>query len=91
MGARGTTSDAGSKVYHRACVACHGAGLVGAPELGDRDAWMPRIAQGRAVLLQHALLGFKGETGVMPAKGGHGYLAEAEVAAALDYMLDTVP
>lgn len=81
----------GSKVYHRACVACHGAGLVGAPKLGDRDAWAPRIAQGRAVLLQHALDGFKGETGIMPAKGGHRYLSEDEVAAALDFMLDAVP
>ena len=68
-------------------MACHGAGLVGAPRLGDGSAWAPRIAKGRAVLVQNALTGFSGQSGVMPPKGGHAYLDEAAVSAAVDYMV----
>ena len=82
------TNDPGQQVYARACVACHGAGLVGAPKLGDRAAWMPRIARGRAELVAHAIEGFRGETGVMPPKGGHAYLKDDQVAAAVDFMVN---
>lgn len=78
----------GQQVYARACIACHGAGLVGAPKLGDRAAWAPRMARGRAELVAHATGGFRGETGVMPPKGGHAYLKDDEVAAAVDFMMD---
>lgn len=84
----GSTPHPGQQVYARACVACHGAGLVGAPKLGDRAAWAPRIARGRAELVAHATGGFRGATGVMPPKGGHAYLKEDEVAAAVDFMVD---
>ena len=36
----------GKKVYESACIACHGAGIAGAPKFGDKAAWAPRIAQG---------------------------------------------
>ena len=86
--APGSTTDPGQQVYNRACVACHGAGLVGAPKLGDRAAWAPRIARGRAELVAHATGGFRGETGVMPPKGGHAYLKDEQVAAAVDFMVN---
>ena len=60
----------GTAAYQTACAACHGAGIAGAPKVGDKAAWGPRIAQGKETLYNHALHGFNGKTGVMPAKGG---------------------
>ena len=59
----------GAAVYAQACATCHATGLAGAPKLGDAEDWGPRLAQGEAVLLQHALEGYTGEKGVMPPKG----------------------
>ena len=47
----------GPQVYNSACLACHGAGIGGAPVLGDAEAWAPRIAQGMDVLKEHAIKG----------------------------------
>ena len=80
----------GGRVYRKACFACHQAGLVGAPRLGDAAAWTPRIAQGVETLVAHAVNGFQGDAGVMPPKGGHAYLSEKEIAAAIDYMVRAV-
>jgi cytochrome c5 len=67
-------------------VACHGAGIAGAPKYGDKAAWAPRIAQGSNVLYDHALKGFQGKAGVMPPKGGSS-APDADVKAAVDYMV----
>lgn len=77
----------GKAVYDSACVACHGTGVAGAPKLGDKAAWAPRIAQGMETLYTHSLKGFQGKTGVMPPKGGFANLSDAEVKAAVDYMV----
>ena len=77
----------GKKVYDTACTACHGAGIAGAPKNGDKAAWAPRIAQGANVLYDHAIKGFQGKAGVMPAKGGNTSLSDADVKAAVDYMV----
>jgi cytochrome c5 len=77
----------GKKVYDTACTACHAAGIAGAPKQGDKAAWAPRIAQGTNVLHDHAIKGFQGKAGVMPAKGGNTSLSDAEVKAAVDYMV----
>ena len=77
----------GKKVYDGMCVACHGAGVAGAPKLGDKTAWAPRIAQGPATLYDHAIKGFQGKAGVMPPKGGAMSLSDAEVRAAVDMMV----
>ena len=77
----------GKKVYDTACTACHTAGIAGAPKSGDKAAWAPRIAQGANVLYDHAIKGFQGKAGVMPAKGGNASLSDAEVKAAVDYMV----
>jgi cytochrome c5 len=76
----------GKKVFDTACVACHGTGVAGAPKLGDKANWSPRIAQGTNVLYDHALKGYQGKAGVMPPKGGNTALPDADVKAAVDYM-----
>jgi len=77
----------GEAAYNQACVACHGAGIAGAPKFGDKAAWAPRIAQGKDTLHQHALQGFQGKNGVMPAKGGRADLTDQSVMNAVDYMV----
>jgi cytochrome c5 len=78
-------ADAGKAVYNTACVACHGAGIAGAPKFGDKAAWAPRIKQGSPVLYEHAIKGFQGKAGMMPPKGGSS-ASDEEVKAAVDYM-----
>ena len=82
------TALSGPQVYNSACLACHGAGIAGAPILGDAPAWAPRIAQGIDVLTDHAVNGYTGAVGFMPAKGGRVDLSDQEVAAAVEYMVD---
>jgi cytochrome c5 len=77
----------GETVYNQACVACHGAGIAGAPKFGDRAAWAPRIAQGADTLHTHALQGFQGKGGYMPPKGGRTDLSDQSVINAVDYMV----
>ena len=77
----------GKSVYESACVACHGAGLAGAPKFGDKAAWAARIAQGTATLEQHAIAGYQGSAGFMPAKGGRMDLSDDAVKAAVGYMV----
>ena len=77
----------GQQVYQAACVACHGAGIAGAPKLEDKGQWAKRIAKGVDTLYASAVNGVKGSAGVMPAKGGNPALSNAEVKAAVDYMV----
>ena len=60
----------GKALFEQTCSACHGAGIAGAPKAGDKSAWAPHIAKGLPTLYDHALHGFTGSTGTMPAKGG---------------------
>jgi cytochrome c5 len=71
----------GKKIFESNCVACHGAGLAGAPKTGDKAAWAPRLKAGMDALYASALKG----KGAMPPKGGNKDLADAEVKAAVDY------
>ncbi len=80
--------DEGAAVYRQACGLCHDAGVAGAPVTGDAGAWQARIAKGREVLNQNAIKGFQGEAGMMPAKGGQVQLSDAEVEAAVRYMIE---
>ena len=77
----------GKDVFSAACFACHGTGAAGAPKIGDKAAWGPRIAQGNDTLYTHAINGFTGGSGVMPAKGGRADLSDDAVKAAVDYMV----
>ena len=82
------TALSGPQVYNSACLACHGAGIGGAPRLGDAAAWSARIAQGTDVLNDHAINGYTGSAGYMPAKGGRVDLSDQEVSDAVAYMVE---
>lgn len=78
----------GKSVYEGTCVACHGPGIAGAPKFGDKVAWKHHIAKGLPTLYKHALNGFTGSSGMMPAHGGNPSLSTAQVEAAVRYMVD---
>jgi len=80
-------SAAGQGVYMNFCASCHASGIAGAPKTGDAAVWAARLQQGREVLVEHAVKGYQGKSGFMPAKGGNSALTDAEVTAAVDYML----
>jgi cytochrome c5 len=78
----------GPQVYNQACVACHGAGIGGAPMVGQTADWDVRKSQGTDALRDHVINGYQGDAGYMPPKGGRIDLSDAEVLSALDYMLE---
>lgn len=73
----------GATVFNTVCGACHNTGAAGAPKAGDKAAWAPRLAQGNEALYKSALAG----KNAMPPKGGAADLSEAEVKAAVDYLI----
>ncbi len=80
-------SGLGKSAYNKTCALCHAAGVAGAPKPGDKADWGPRIAQGKNTLYKHALEGFTGAKGMMPARGGNSKMADDDVKAAVDYMV----
>jgi cytochrome c5 len=73
----------GKKTYDAACAMCHAAGVAGAPKTGDKAAWKPRIAQGKDVLYGSAIKG----KNLMPPRGGAASLPDADIKAAVDYLV----
>ncbi|PWF46727.1 c-type cytochrome [Massilia glaciei] len=73
----------GEKVYGTSCVSCHGAAVLGAPKLGDKPSWTPRIAKGADALYKSAVEGIK----MMPPRGGNAALKDEELKAAVDFMV----
>ncbi len=85
--ARASSDSPGEATYNKICFACHASGVAGAPKIGDKALWEARIAQGNNVLYSNAIKGFTGKTGMMPAKGGCGECSDADVKAAVDFMI----
>jgi cytochrome c5 len=73
----------GKSIYDASCAACHAAGVAGAPKTGDKAAWAERNKQGADVLYAAVVKG----KGAMPPKGGNAALTDADVKAAVDYMV----
>jgi cytochrome c5 len=73
----------GAEVYNKACFACHATGAAGAPKLGDKTAWEPRVALGIDQLLQTAING----KGAMPPRGTCATCSDEDLRAAIQYML----
>lgn len=72
----------GEDVVNSVCAACHASGAMGAPKIGDKAGWGPRIAQGYETLIKHAIAGIR----MMPARGGNATLTDGEIANAVAYM-----
>ena len=73
----------GEQVVQQVCAACHQAGVLEAPVIGDQAAWEPRYAQGLDTLVEHAVNGLN----AMPPKGGAGNLSDEEIRQAVVWML----
>ncbi|MBL0142089.1 MAG: cytochrome c5 family protein [Betaproteobacteria bacterium] len=80
--AKGGKAD-GKKVYDTTCMVCHATGVAGAPKIGDKAAWAPRVKTGNDALYASALKG----KAAMPPRGGNASLGDDEVKAAVDYMV----
>lgn len=81
----------GKRVFDRVCSACHANDLSEAPQLKQPAMWTARLAKGRDALYHSALNGFVGPTGEeMPARGGRPELSDADVKAAVDYIIETL-
>ncbi|MDP5029065.1 MAG: cytochrome c5 family protein [Paraglaciecola sp.] len=89
-GAKAETASAGprsgAQIYGKACVACHGVGVLGAPKLHDAADWAPRISQGFDTMWQHAIKGFN----AMPPKGTCGDCTDDEIKAAIEHMIEGI-
>lgn len=83
--AYGGTTD-GSVIFNNLCTGCHTSGAGGAPTL-DKAHWTDRLTKGTETLHKHAIEGFTGTAGVMPAKGGNPALTDEQVIATVDWML----
>jgi cytochrome c5 len=71
----------GEQLVQSACFACHGSGAAGAPKIGDKSAWGPRIGKGLQGLLKSAIAG----KNAMPPRGGSD-ATDAELARAIAFM-----
>jgi cytochrome c5 len=78
----------GTELYEQTCSVCHAQGIAGAPKAGDKAAWGPRVAQGKATLYEHAVKGFQGTSGVMPPKGGRMDAPDELVKQAVDHLAE---
>ena len=81
----GEVPRSGADTVQQVCSACHGAGLFGAPQIGNRSAWSARLQEAGSVdgLLAVAASGRNN----MPPRGGESELSDAELRAAIEYML----
>jgi cytochrome c5 len=76
------TERSGEQVVSAQCVKCHGEGVGGAPKIGDREAWVPRLSKGLGYLVNSAIHGHGG----MPPRGGQASLTDSEIRSAILYM-----
>ena len=84
--AYGGTTD-GKVIYESLCHSCHETGAGGSPKLDDTAHWAPRIAEGLATLQKHAIEGYTGSRGMMPARGGNPSLTDEQVKATVEWMV----
>jgi cytochrome c5 len=73
----------GKEIFGAVCTACHSTGAMGAPKIGNKEEWAPRIAKGMDTLLKHALHGFN----AMPPKGTCTDCTDAEIKSTIEYMV----
>jgi len=83
LSASGAVFADGQQTYMNTCQACHASGAAGAPKLGDKEAWAPRIATGMDTLLSVAISG----RGAMPPRGACAACSDDDLKAAIEYMV----
>lgn len=81
--AAGGAPRSGEQIYNASCAGCHGAGVMGAPKMGDKGSWAKHVAKGKDTLYKHAISGFN----AMPPKGMCMTCSDAEIKATVDYIL----
>lgn len=74
----------GKRLYTQHCASCHEGQVAGSPKMGDKEAWKPLIKKGMITLFTNTINGYKG----MSAKGGCTHCNDAEVIAAVKYMVN---
>ena len=84
------SANPGQATYDKICFACHATGVGGAPKIGDKAAWEPRLQKGVEMLVINSINGFQGESGIMPARGGLPDISDEHMKAAVDYMLAAI-
>ena len=73
----------GAEIYNTKCMACHASGAAGAPKLGDKEAWAPRIATGMDALVASVING----KNAMPPKGACMDCSDDDIKAAVEHMV----
>src|SRR5437667_3461766 len=79
-----TAERSGEQIVKARCANCHETGVGGAPKIGDRRAWIPRVKQGFDNVVRSAIRGHGG----MPPRGGMADLTDTEIRAAVAYMFN---
>ena len=79
-----TPPRSGKEIVEAQCVKCHGTGVGGAPKIGDRAAWTPRVTKGLDTVVASAIHGH----GAMPPRGGMADLTDVEIRSAVIYMFN---
>lgn len=83
LGLSGAVAADGQAIYQASCQACHATGAAGAPKLGDKEAWAPRIATGNDAMLANAIAG----KNAMPPRGACASCSDDDLKAAIEYMV----
>lgn len=76
--------SAGEKIYDTTCMACHVMGVAGAPKVGDKAAWTPRVAKGNEALIASVINGLN----AMPPRAGNPQLTDADIQQAVAFMVE---
>jgi len=81
----GGSADKSKEIYAAKCAMCHDSGAAGAPVMGDKKAWAPRIKQGKESVYKNGITG----KGAMPPKGGASGLSDAEFKKVVDFIVNS--
>ena len=78
----------GKVIVDANCRVCHAQGINGAPIIGNRKMWAPRLLQGKDTLIQHAINGYNYD--MMPPRGGNPNLSDNDIRLAVSYLVSQV-
>ena len=73
------------KMYNESCKLCHGSDKMGAPVVGDIEAWRKVTEKGVENVVHNAIDGVGG----MPPKGGYENFTNSEVQMIVEFMIDS--